>query len=61
MGKFINFCRKIFCSKVVGRESEDFKEIKMKKSISKKNNHFSQAKNYSQRLKNNKPHSRRKT
>ncbi len=61
MGKFINFCRKIFCSKVVGRESEDFKEIKMKKSISEKNNHFSQAKNYSQRLKNNKPHSRRKT
>lgn len=58
---FINFCRQIFCSQDFKVESEDFKEIKMKKSISEKNNHFSQAKNYSQRLKNNKPHSRRKT
>lgn len=58
---FINFCRQIFCSQDFKVWSENLKEIKMKKSISAKTNNFSQAKNYSQRLKNNKPHSRRKT
>lgn len=53
---FINWARKIFCSQSVIRESEDSKEIRMKKSISYSQN---KGKPFSG-IKNNKSYSSRK-
>lgn len=56
MNRFINWARKYFCTQSTVRESEDSKEIRMKKSIS----YSQKKKNSFQGIKNNKSYSSRK-
>ncbi len=58
---FINWLREIFCPKTIKKESEDSKEIRMKRTVCKKNNYYSFQKNtFVQGARNNRSHSSRK-